>query len=111
MWATVATALTGTTTRTATAATPRDGFQALCPYWEGTGSAFHAAPGSTKGCLFLSLIFMFIFTLQLIVCKGKVPKWAGRFYLVFYAGYILYQILAAFIGSVLIFILPWYFAI
>ena len=88
-----------------------DGFQALCPYWEGTGSAFHAAPGSTKGCLFLSLIFMFIFTLQLIVCNGKVPKWAGRFYLVFYAGYILYQILAAFIGSVLIFIEPWYFAI
>ena len=87
-----------------------DGFQALCPYWEGTGSAFHAAPGSTKGCLFMSLIFMVIFTLQLIVCKGKVPKWAGRIYLAIYAGYILYQILAAFIDSVLIFILPWYFA-
>jgi Ca2+/Na+ antiporter len=88
-----------------------DGFQALCPYWEGTGSAFHAAPGSTKGCLLLSLIFMVIFTLQLIVCKGKVPKWAGRIYLAIYAGYILYQILAAFIDSVLIFIEPWYFAI
>jgi hypothetical protein len=88
-----------------------DGFQALCPYWEGTGSAFHAAPGSTKGCLFLSLIFMVIFILQLIVCKGKVPKWAGRIYLAIYAGYILYQILAAFIDSVLIFIEPWYFAI
>ena len=88
-----------------------DGFQALCPYWEGTGSAFHAAPGSTKGCLLLSLIFMVIFTLQLIVCKGKVPKWAGRIYLAIYAGYILYQILAAFIDSVLIFIKPWYFAI
>jgi hypothetical protein len=54
---------------------------------------------------------MFIFTLQLIVCKGKVPKWAGRIYLALYAGYILYQILAAFIDSVLIFIVPWYFAI
>ena len=58
----------------------------------------------------MSLIFMVIFTLQLIVCKGKVPKWAGRIYLAIYAGYILYQILAAFIDSVLIFILPWYFA-
>ena len=52
-----------------------------------------------------------IFTLQLILCKGKVPKWAGRIYLAIYAGYILYQILAAFIDSVLIFIEPWYFAI
>merc|ERR1712070_852613 len=41
------------------------GLQPMCPFWEGTNNSFGSTPGSTKGAVLVTFIWMVIFAVTL----------------------------------------------
>lgn len=72
------------------------GFKPLCPFWQGTNNHFGRAPGSTKGAILVSLLWMVFFTATLVVNRMRIGKPAAMAMFGMYAGYIGYQCLTAF---------------
>lgn len=72
----------------------------MCPYLEGTLNRFAAAPGSTKGALLVSVVWMVLFVISLLVAKMRVLRRVGLAFLSLYFLYIGYQLLAAYSGTI-----------
>jgi Ca2+/Na+ antiporter len=76
------------------------GFAPMCPYLEGTLNRFASAPGSTKGALLVSVVWMVLFVISLLVAKMRVLRRVGLAFLSLYFLYIGYQLLAAYSGTI-----------
>ena len=72
------------------------GFKPLCPFWEGTNNDYGSSPGSTKGAVLLSLVWMVGFLITLVVCRMHVTRVPAVCMFALYGFYLVYQFAAAF---------------
>jgi len=73
-----------------------DGFTPFCPYWQGTNNKFGGSPGSTKGAILVSLVWVCLFFGTMIFCKLYVRKLPAYLMFTLYGFYIVYEFASSF---------------